>query len=454
MNMLSTIWNALIQESEFGVKLTHFPLAIIESTAIMLIFTFLLNISSSKKQKISYVLISSILATLVRLFVPTTYSPLINLLVLLLCIMVIFKLTLLRGIIALIVPFIFSALFEILVARLFELVIGLSSSLILSIPFYRISSALFVYSCMFLIYFLLKKLNISIRILDTLNLKDKIILISTTILGLVAIYIQLYISSYYLNVLPVSVTILSIFILIAYFIVSMHMIIKTNRLEKANQDIENLQLYNKTLSILYDNIRAFKHDFNNIVQGIGGYIATEDLDGLKKYYKDLLEDCQGVNNLTSLNPETINNPSIFGILVSKYHKADAENIKINMEVFLDLNKLNIKTYELTRILGILLDNSIEAAKECKEKIINVTFRLDPRSNRQLIIIENTYMNKDIDTTKIFEKSYTTKKNNTGLGLWEVNKILKKNTNLSLYTTKNSDFFIQQLEIYLIKNTLA
>lgn len=226
------------------------------------------------------------------------------------------------------------------------------------------------------------------------------------------------------------------------------MIIKTNRLEKANQDIENLQLYNKTLSILYDNIRAFKHDFNNIIQGIGGYIVTEDLEGLKKYYKDLLEDCQGVNNLTSLNPETINNPSIFGILVSKYHKADAENIKINMDVFLDLNKLNIKTYELTRILGILLDNSIEAAKECEEKIINVTFRLDPRSNRQLIIIENTYMNKDIDTTKIFEKSYTTKKNNTGLGLWEVNKILKKNSNLSLYTTKNSNFFIQQLEIYL------
>lgn len=87
-------------------------------------------------------------------------------------------------------------------------------------------------------------------------------------------------------------------------------------------------------------------------------------------------------------------------------------------------------------------------KNAEEKIINVTFRLDPRSNRQLIIIENTYMNKDIDTTKIFEKSYTTKKNNTGLGLWEVNKILKKNSNLSLYTTKNSNFFIQQLEIYL------
>lgn len=367
MNMLSTIWNALIQESEFGVKLTYFPLSLIESTVIMLIFTFILNISSTNKQKITYVFISSILATLIKLFVPTTYAPLINLLTVLLCIMIIFKFTFFKSVIALIVPSILSAVFKILAARIFDLAFHLPYDLIFVVPVYRIISVLFISLCMFLIYILLYNLKINIRILDTLTLKDKITLIFTTILGLITIYIQLYISSYYLNELPLPFTILGIFILIAYFSISMHMIIKTNRLEKANQDIENLQLYNKTLSILYDNIRAFKHDFNNIIQGIGGYIVTEDLEGLKKYYKDLLEDCQGVNNLTSLNPETINNPSIFGILVSKYHKADAENIKINMDVFLDLNKLNIKTYELTRILGILLDNSIEAAKECRRK---------------------------------------------------------------------------------------
>ena len=58
-------------------------------------------------------------------------------------------------------------------------------------------------------------------------------------------------------------------ILLAYFFVSLHTLSKTYKLEIANQDIENLQLYNKTLGILHDNIRAFKHDFNNIVQAIG-----------------------------------------------------------------------------------------------------------------------------------------------------------------------------------------
>ena len=67
--------------------------------------------------------------------------------------------------------------------------------------------------------------------------------------------------------------------------------------------------------------------------------------------------------------------------------------------------------------------------------------------RQLLIIENTFKQKNIDLEKIFNKSYSTKPNNTGLGLWEIRKILKKNNNLNLFTTKKDDFFIQQLEIY-------
>ena len=94
-----------------------------------------------------------------------------------------------------------------------------------------------------------------------------------------------------------------------------------------------------------------------------------------------------------------------------------------------------------------MDNAIEAANECKEKKINVIMRTDINANRQLLIIENTYNNKDVDTDKIYEKGFSTKKNNTGLGLWEVRQILKRNTNLNLFTHKNNEFFIQQLEIY-------
>ena len=109
----------------------------------------------------------------------------------------------------------------------------------------------------------------------------------------------------------------------------------------------------------------------------------------------------------------------------------------------------MKIYEFTRILGILLDNAIEAADECDEKNVYVHIRNDKRHNRQLLIVENTYKDKNINTDKIYEKNYSTKPQNTGLGLWEVRQLLKRNNNLNLYTTKTERLFKQQLEIYNI-----
>ena len=107
----------------------------------------------------------------------------------------------------------------------------------------------------------------------------------------------------------------------------------------------------------------------------------------------------------------------------------------------------MKIYEFNRILGILIDNAIEESKDCPDKRINIEIRKDFKVNRQILLIENTYKEKDINIDKIFTKGYSTKPNNTGLGLWEVREILKKNKNLNLYTTKDNIYFKQQLEIY-------
>ena len=66
---------------------------------------------------------------------------------------------------------------------------------------------------------------------------------------------------------------------------------------------------------------------------------------------------------------------------------------------------------------------------------------------QYLKIENSYAEKDIDIDAIFEKGKTSKENHTGLGLWEIRKILKSNNNLNLHTTKDDKYFTQQFEIY-------
>lgn len=93
------------------------------------------------------------------------------------------------------------------------------------------------------------------------------------------------------------------------------------------------------------------------------------MNGLNKYYQSLLKECKLNNNLNLLNPQTINNPSIYSLLNNKYYQALQYGITMNFEIFSDLSTINFNIYEFTRILGILLDNAIEAAKETTEKII-------------------------------------------------------------------------------------
>lgn len=447
---INNIWNVLIMPNDMAIKLISF-LSFIESYVTMLLFTTILNVSTTRKQRISYVLIVSITGTFFRWFIPIPFSTFLSLLTMFLSILIIFKLPVIKSIVALIFPFILTVLFESILSKVFVLFFDITYEYASTIPIYRIVFMLVIYAIIYITYRLCKKLNINVTILDGIDKKSKKTLISMLLLFMTTLCMQLYLIYFYSDTLPTVITLISMLVLIAYFYISFYSLSKTMKLAKALEDKETLELYNHTLNKLHDDIRAFKHDFNNIVQAIGGYVASNDINGLAIYYKDLLEDCQTVNNLTTLSPEVINNPSVHNLLASKYHLADEKGIKINLDIFLDINKLNITVYDLTRILGILLDNAIEAAEECEKRIVNIEFKIDPLRHRQLIIIENTFKNKDVNIEAIYKKTHTSKENHSGFGLWEVRQILKRNNNLNLYTTKNNEFFIQQLEIYDIVN---
>lgn len=211
--------------------------------------------------------------------------------------------------------------------------------------------------------------------------------------------------------------------------------------------IRKLEEENKNLTEVNDKVRCFKHDFYNIMQAIDGYIILKDLNSLQKYFNSLVKECNYVNSIEFLNCQVRKNPAIYGILLSKYKKAEQNNIKMNIEILVDLSKFNNKSYIISRMLGILLDNAVEASSECEEKVINIKFVNQEEKRRDIIIIENTYKNKKIDTAKIFEKDYTTKVGNSGLGLWKIRDILRKDTNFDLFTSKDDKMFKQQLEIY-------
>lgn len=233
----------------------------------------------------------------------------------------------------------------------------------------------------------------------------------------------------------------SILLILIYGILSRKEAI-TNKIK-----VDILEEKNKNLSEVNDYARCFKHDFNNIIQAMDGYIMLNDMAALKKYFSGLLKECNRMNSMDFLNNKGAENPAIYGVLLNKYKRAEESNIDMNIDIMVELDKFKDKSYVISRIIGILLDNAIEATSECEEKVVNIQFVKEESKNRNLIIIENTYNNKNVDTNKIFEKNFTTKEGNSGLGLWKIKDILSKDMELDLYTTKDGVMFKQQLEIY-------
>ena len=447
MELLNNIWSALTTPNETLTSFLTIPLFVVENTLILYLILSLFKIDIKRKLKILYVIISSCISFISNIILLPPINMLFNYISLLLLIYFTFSMSKTKTLVALIIPTIVFTLLSNLISNPYMSIFNISSNYLLNVPIYRIFYLLIVYLIILAIILFLRHNDFKFDIFNNLPKSTSNIVILNVFFGFFAIVVQLFLNYLYIYTLPIAVTFLLFIVLSAYFSISLYSLSRVIKLSITTQKLQNAEEYNKTLTILHDSVRGFKHDFDNIVTTIGGYVKTNDMEGLKKYYVQLEDDCQKVNNLYVLNPKLINNPGVYSLLTTKYHEAEEKGIKMNMSLLLDLSDLHMKIYEFTRILGILLDNAIDASSECDEKIINIIFRDDSKNHRQLVIVENTYKDKNIDTEKIFNKGYSGKENHTGLGLWEVRKIVEKSKNLNLYTNKTDKYFSQQIEIY-------
>ena len=447
MEILNNIWTCLSTPNMDLLNIVFIPTAFIENFLILLLFITILKINVSIKKKIIYTFIISVLSLITLFSIPNPFNVFINYFLAILFQYIIFRPPFVKSVISSVLSLVIFNLIGILILNPFITIFNISSEQLNSIPIYRLLYLLSIYIITIILVILLRHKDWSIQFSDDIDKKNKTIIIINLLFGILAIIIQSITLFYYVDTLPIIITFLSFISLLAYFAISIYSLTRIFKLILTTQKLESAEEYNRSLRILHDSVRGFKHDFDNIVTTIGGYVKTNDMEGLKDYYIQLEDDCQRVNNLYLLNPEIINNDGIYNLLTKKYQEADSKDIKVNMTLILNLSTLHMKIYEFARILGILLDNAIEASSECDEKIINLDFRDDSKNSRQIIKVENTYKNKDVDTEKIFEKGISSKENHTGLGLWEIRKLVKKNSNINLFTSKTDKYFSQQLEIY-------
>ena len=218
--------------------------------------------------------------------------------------------------------------------------------------------------------------------------------------------------------------------------------------EKAEHDLMAANLHNKTMTGMVDGVKKLKHDYSNIFQSLNGYVSTKQYDKLEAHIKSVIGECNDINNLSVINPEIFNDPAIYGIVGAKYFMAIEKDIKFDLDIATNIAEINFSMPDLSRILGILLDNAIEATSKLdNNKYIKLEMRFDSKKYADVIRIYNTYdTSVQINTNDIFKKGYSSKKVKSGIGLWEVQKLIKKAGNSQIFANIEKEKFVQNIII--------
>lgn len=219
--------------------------------------------------------------------------------------------------------------------------------------------------------------------------------------------------------------------------------------EAEKQKLEQQKKYIESLEKNNNEIRKFKHDFNNIILGLEGYITSNEVDNIKlrDYFYNNIKDFNTKIELDNIVLSHLNNikvPSIKNLLTNKIISTQNNDFKVNICVDDEIDNFYVNEMQLSRILGIFLDNSLEAGLELEHNRFIELIIL--KANKTIVIqITNTFYNTDLDIDKINESGYSTKGENRGIGLSSADDIISKQ-NMILNTRIEDNLFKQILTI--------
>lgn len=336
---------------------------------------------------------------------------------------------------------------EIVLSVLILFIFKLDGSSYSKIPFSLCISS--ILNCL-LVYLLskIKFISKNIRRLNDIikkNNKDWIYIILIMILMVLFIFFNRYKMNnsveYFVN------TIMAIFVVVSFIYVIYNKFQRQAMEEKYNESMEYVLRYEKII-----NEQGKKnHEYNNQLMVIKGYVNNPER--LTEYLEEVIGDHRTGQNYTVKQLGFLPDGGVKGLLYHKLSKMEDNNIKYYLYVDQnikdkDIESFDLKTYrDLTKLLGVFLDNAIDAALKSEEKEIEV--ELKDKDDCLLVIISNTY-DKSTDINKVGKSGFTTKGVGHGFGLSIVKDIARTNSEIETFSTKETDKFIQTAMVYYKK----
>lgn len=214
-------------------------------------------------------------------------------------------------------------------------------------------------------------------------------------------------------------------------------------------EYQQLENYKNTAERIKNEMDGYINQHFDELKGIEQFIKTQDHQGLKRFlYEDIkLQEPKDLMNYALLSSlKNLNSNAMKGLFLRKFHEMETLGIRISLNVNESFDNIEMPDIELCRVVGILLDNALEAAKMSENKAITVESELEEASLR--FKISNTY-DLNVPISKHLRSiGKSTKGEGRGIGLGSLRQILARHSCVRLETEIEKGW-VNQILIFTI-----
>ncbi len=184
--------------------------------------------------------------------------------------------------------------------------------------------------------------------------------------------------------------------------------------------LEQNKYYDKQLEMIKSSLQttsAIRHDLKNHMFSIKALIEDNNTPESLSYISEIMDEI-GMRKDFSTSGNTV----IDSIINFKFQEAEQKNIKTELDLKIP-EKLEIPSFDMTVILGNILDNAIKAAAKVKDnRYINLKMKYD--KGRLMIQSDNPFTGKITEENGEILTSNSDKENH-GIGLQNIRKVIQK-----------------------------
>lgn len=205
-------------------------------------------------------------------------------------------------------------------------------------------------------------------------------------------------------------------------------------------------IYIENMEQIQAEIRRFRHDFRNMTAGMYLQAREGDLDAVRSFIQEMTEDFdrQAGDQIRLMNQlANVHMTELKGLLLEKLARMQKEAIHCELEVLHPFEGTRIRSTDLCRCLGILIDNAADEVRGKKDARIHLM--ISSQDGCTTFRVKNPLYG-EVDFQNLGRAGYTTKGEGHGIGLESYRKILGRYDFVFPFTAVQDGCFVQELKI--------